>query len=153
MHVAILQESFLEAIMSETDESVRDMGLGRRLITNFVIAEFFLIAGNLVVRMCNRGAFLPTWTIAIIAVATALPMLLFATKFFRMLRTDLDEMLQRVALEGLAFAMIVFVPLAGLYVNARAAGLINARLDPPEVLLIPSILVAMGVLISWSRLK
>jgi hypothetical protein len=103
--------------------------------------------------MCNRGAFLPTWTIAIIAVATALPMLLFATKFFRMLRTDLDEMLQRVALEGLAFAMIVFVPLAGLYVNARAAGLINARLDPPEVLLIPSILVAMGVLISWSRLK
>jgi hypothetical protein len=62
-------------------------------------------------------------------------------------------MLQRIVLEGLAFAMIVFVPLAGIYVNARAAGLISSRLDPPELLLLPSILVAIGVMISWSRLK
>ncbi len=49
--------------------------------------------------------------------------------------------------------MIVFVPLAGIYVNARATGLISSRLDPLELLLLPSILVAIGVLISWSRLK
>jgi hypothetical protein len=53
----------------------------------------------------------------------------------------------------LAFAMMVFIPLAGLYVNMRATGLFSFRIDPPELLLIPSILVAMGVLISWSRLK
>jgi hypothetical protein len=127
--------------------------MGKGLMTNFVTSEFSLIVGNLVVRMCQREALLPPWTIALIALATTLPMLLFAISFFRRLRSDLDEMLQRVVLEGLAFAMIVFVPLAGLYVNARAAGLISVRLDPPELLLIPSILVAIGVMISWSRLK
>jgi hypothetical protein len=80
-------------------------------------------------------------------------MLLFAIGFFRKLRADLDEMLHRIVLEGPAFAMIDFVPLAGIYVNARAAGLISSRLDPPELLLLPSILVAIGVMISWSRLK
>jgi len=49
--------------------------------------------------------------------------------------------------------MIVFIPLAGFYVNARTAGLVSAKLDPPEILLLPAILVALGVLISWSRLK
>ncbi len=122
-------------------------------MTNFVVSEFCLIAGNLVVRFLNREAMLPPWAVAIIALATTLPMLFFAIGFFRMLRADLDEMLQRTVLEGLAFAMIVFVPLAGIYVNARAAGLISSRLDPPELLLLPSILVAIGVLISWSRLK
>ncbi len=80
-------------------------------------------------------------------------MVIFAISFFRVLRSDLDEMLQRVVLEGLGFAMIVFIPLAGLYVNARVAGLISIQLDPPELLLVPSILVAMGVLIAWSRIK
>lgn len=143
----------LEAIMQEFTESGRDLTIGKRLITNFVVSEFFLIAGNLAIRVLNREAILPPWAVAIVALVTILPMLLFAIGFFRMLRTDLDEMLQRIVLEGLAFAMIVFVPLAGLYVNARAAGLISSRLDPPEVLLLPSILVAIGVLISWSRLK
>ncbi len=80
-------------------------------------------------------------------------MLLFGIQFFRMLKADLDEMLQRIVLEGLAFAMVVFVPLAGIYVNARAAGLLSDKLDPPELLLLPSILVAIGILISWSRHK
>jgi hypothetical protein len=145
--------SVLETIMQEPSEPGSGQAVGRRLMTNFVASEFFLIAGNLVVRMCQRETLLPTWAIALIVLASAFPMLLFAFTFFRMLRTDLDEMLQRIVLEGLGFAMIVFVPLAGLYVNARAAGLINFRLDPPELLLIPSILVAIGVLVSWSRLK
>ncbi|MBL8890076.1 MAG: hypothetical protein JNL67_08865 [Planctomycetaceae bacterium] len=139
--------------MQESTESGRDLTIGKRLITNFVVSEFFLIAGNLAIRVLNREGILPPWAVAVVTLVTILPMLLFAIGFFRMLRTDLDEMLQRIVLEGLAFAMIVFVPLAGFYVNARAAGLISSRLDPPEVLLLPSILVAIGVLISWSRLK
>lgn len=139
--------------MQESNESGRDQVIGKRLMTNFVISEFCLIAGNLGVRILNREELLPPWAVAIIALATALPMLLFAITFFRLLRADLDEMLQRIVLEGLAFAMIVFVPIAGIYVNARAAGLISERLDPPELLLLPSILVAIGVMISWSRHK
>lgn len=139
--------------MQESNESGCDQVIGKRLMTNFVISEFCLIAGNLGVRILNREELLPPWVVAIIALATALPMLLFAITFFRLLRADLDEMLQRIVLEGLAFAMIVFVPIAGIYVNARAAGLISERLDPPELLLLPSILVAIGVMISWSRHK
>lgn len=127
--------------------------VGRRLITNFVLAEASLLVGNLVIRVCSREALLPFWGLALLAVATAVPMAFFAISFFRMLRADLDEMLQRIVLEGLAFAMVVFVPVAGICVNARAAGLMSSKLDPPELLLIPSILVAVGVLISWSRHK
>ena len=139
--------------MQESHVPGREQAAGRRLMTNFVVSEFIMIAGNLIVRVCQRETQLPSWTIALIALATAIPMFLFAVTFFRMLRTDLDEMLQRIVFEGLGFAMIVFVPLAGLYVNARTAGLFSMRLDPPELLLIPSILVVIGVLISWSRLK
>ena len=139
--------------MQESNESGLGQTTGERLLKNFLVSEFCLIAGNLLVRFLNRQALLPPWAIAIIAIATALPMLLFAIAFFRMLRADLDEMLQRIVLEGLSFAMIVFIPLAGIYVNARTAGLVSAKLDPPEILLLPAILVALGVLISWSRLK
>ncbi len=139
--------------MSESTSPERGRIIGRRLITNFVIAQFCLIAGNLMLRILSRGSLLPTWAIAILAVATALPMIFFAFQFSRRLRTDLDEMLQRIVLEGLSFAMVVFVPLAGLYVNGRAAGFFSLKLDPPELLLMPSILVAIGILISWSRHK
>ena len=139
--------------MRESSEAGSEQAIGKRLITNFVISEFFLIVGNLVVRVCHREELFPKWIIALLALATVIPMLLFAITFFRTLRSDLDEMLQRIVLEGLGFAMIIFIPLAGLYVNARAAGLISAQLDPPELLLIPSILVAIGVLLAWSRLK
>jgi hypothetical protein len=139
--------------MSGVSGSVGKRVVGKRLLTRFVVAEFCLIAGNLLVRVLQRETALPTWGIIGVAVASALPMVLFGLTFWRMLRSDLDEMLQRVVLEGLGFAMVVFVPLAGLYVNARASGLIEAPLDPPELLLIPSILVALGVLISVSRFK
>ena len=69
-------------------------------MTNFVVSEFIMIAGNLIVRVCQRETQLPSWTIALIALATAIPMFLFAVTFFRMLRTDLDEMLQRIVFEG-----------------------------------------------------
>ncbi len=139
--------------MQECKEAESVPVLGRRLLTNFIVAELFLIAGNLAVRFCQRETLLPTWVIVFMAIATACPMFIFAWTFFRILRSDLDEMLQRVVLEGMGVAMIVFIPLAGIYVNACAAGVIQMKLDPPELLLIPSILVAIGVLISWSRLN
>ncbi len=98
--------------MQESKPLGSERSIGKRLMTNFVVSEFCLIAGNLAVRICNREALLPTWTIAFIGFAMALPMVFFAIGFFRMLRADLDEMLQRIVLEGLAFAMIVFVSLA-----------------------------------------
>lgn len=127
--------------------------LAKRMLTSFIAAEAILLVGNLLVRLCQRHWLLPNWGVAVTALGTAVPMMLFAAHFFRMLRTDLDEMIQRTVLEGLAFAMVVFIPIAGLYVNARTAGLVGVELDPPELLLIPSILVAVGILISWSRLK
>lgn len=123
------------------------------MVVWFVVAEFMLLAGNLLLRILQRGDLLSAWASGALAVASAIPMVWFAIRFFRMLRSELDEMIQRVVLEGLAFAFVVFVPLAGLYVNARTAGLILPNLDPPEILLIPSILAMVGVLISWSRLK
>ncbi|MBL8820067.1 MAG: hypothetical protein JNL58_28845 [Planctomyces sp.] len=125
----------------------------KRMVVSFVVAEFMLVAGNLLLRILQRGEWLSAWAYGAFAIASAIPMVWFAIRFFRMLRSEVDEMIQRIVLEGLAFAFVVFVPLAGLYVNARTAGLISLNLDPPEILLIPSILAMAGVLISWSRLK
>ncbi len=138
--------------MSESG-TTRSYTPGRRMVTSFVVAEFLLLAGNLLVRVSQREAWFSTQINAVIAVVAAVPMCWFAIQFFRMLRSDLDEMIQRVVLEGLTFALVIFVPLAGLYVNLRVAGLISVNLDPPELLLAPSILAAIGILISWSRLK
>jgi hypothetical protein len=126
---------------------------GRRIVTGFVVAEVVLLLGSLLVRIVERESLLPAWAIATIAILSALPMCWFGFRFFRMLRGDLDEMIQRVVLEGMAFALVILIPLAGLYVNARTAGLISLELDPPELLLIPSLLAAAGILIAWSRLK
>jgi hypothetical protein len=40
----------------------------------------------------------------------------------RRLRNDVDEMMQRVVLDGLALALVTFLPLAGLYTNLRTSG-------------------------------
>ena len=127
--------------------------LGRQIVVGFVVTEFVLLMGNLTVRLSQREGWFPSWMNGCLAIASAVPIAIFAARFFHLMRQDLDEMVQRVVLEGLAFAMVVFVPLAGLYVNARVAGIAPTTLDPPEILLIPSILVATGILISWSRVK
>jgi hypothetical protein len=139
--------------MQAIDEPGNEKSLGKRLITSFVVSEFFLIIGNLGVRVCQRELALPIWALTLIALITAIPMFLFAITFFRTMRSDLDEMLQRIVFEGLGYAMIIFIPLAGLYVNARATGLFTTRLDPPELLLLPSILVVIGVLLAGRRFK
>ena len=127
--------------------------LGKRLITTFVVAEGILLAGNLLVRVSQRQELLPAWGNIALALATAIPMIWFAFHFMRMLRNDVDEMMQRVVLEGLAVALVTFLPLAGLYVNLRTSGWLTTELEPPELLLIPSIFAVIGILISWSRFK
>lgn len=125
----------------------------RKIITWFVTAEAILLMGNVLIRLNAKEEMLPGWMSAAIAILISIPMILLAIRFFQILRASLDEMLQRIVLEGLAFAMIVFIPLAGLYVNLRAAGLMFSQLDPPELLLTPAILAIIGFQISWSRLK
>ena len=79
------------------------------------------------------------------------PLVVAATLFWRLLRRDLDELLQRIVLEGMAFALIVWVPLAALYVNLRAAGAWAPRLDAPDIVLTPALLVAIGIAIARWR--
>ncbi len=125
----------------------------RKLVMYFAIAEGVLLTGNLAVRICLRQANLPPWIVTGLAVSTAIPLVVFAVFFFRIVRTQLDEMIQRIVYESLAFALVIFLPIAGLYVNLRTAGILQTQLDPPELLLVPSILAVVGILISWSRLK
>jgi hypothetical protein len=139
--------------MMSTDGSIKSHAPGKRMFTTFVVAECILLLGNLLIRVSQREAWLPAWANVAIAIGSAIPLIWFSFQFFRLLRNDLDEMLQRVVLEGFSFALVIFVPLAALYVNARTAGLLSATFDPPELLLVPSILAAIGILISWSRLK
>jgi hypothetical protein len=74
-----------------------------------------------------------------------------AVMFWRLLRRNLDEMLQRIVLEGLAFAVIVYVPLTALYLNLRTAGVWMPRLDPPDILMAPALLVAVGIALASRR--
>ena len=85
--------------------------------------------------------------------AVTLPLVLAAVLFWRLLSRDLDEMLQRIVLEGMAFALIVYLPLTALYVNLQVAGVAVPRLDPPDLLLGPAVLVAIGIAIAAGRYR
>lgn len=119
----------------------------------YVVSLTVCLVGNLAIRIADQGGWLPHWTLVTLAVLTAIPLVVAAGLFWRMLKHDLDEMLQRILLEGLAFALTVYVPLAGLYVNLRTAGAWTPRLDPPDILLTPALLVAIGVAIAWRRYR
>lgn len=111
------------------------------------------LSGNLLIRIGAEGGWLPPWGELVLAVGTAAPLAIAAVLFWRMLGQDLDEMLQRIVLEGLAFALVVYVPLAALYVNLRtASGVWTPRLDPPDLLLTPALLAAIGMTLAWRRL-
>lgn len=107
--------------------------------------------GNLMIRLGAKGGFLPEWGQAVLGVAAAVPLMVAAVMFWRLLRRDLDEMLQRIVLEGLAFALIVYVPLTALYINLRTAGVWLPRLDPPDILMAPALLVAIGIALAHRR--
>ena len=101
--------------------------------------------GNLLIRVGAEAGWLPSAWQVVLAVVASAPLVVAAMLFWRLLRRELDEMLQRIVLEGLAFALIVYVPLAALYVNLRTAGAWSPRLDPPDILLAPAVLVALGI--------
>ncbi len=101
--------------------------------------------GNLVSRLGERGGWLPGWGRITVGILAIIPRVVVAILFWRMLRSELDEMLQRIVLEGMAFALVLYIPLAALYVNLRTAGAWTPRLDPPDIMMIPASPVAIGV--------
>ena len=111
------------------------------------------LIGNLVIRIGTEGGWLPQGARTLLAGASVLPLIVAAFLFWRLLRSELDEMLQRIVLEGMAIALVVFVPLAALYTNLRTAGVYVPRLDPPDVLMTPALLVAIGIAISSRRYR
>ena len=56
-----------------------------------------------------------------------------------------------VAVFAALVAVIVYVPLTALYVNLRTAGVRMPRLDPPDVLMTPALLVAIGIALAHRR--
>lgn len=111
------------------------------------------LLGNLLTRVGAEAGWFGGRTRVVIGVLAVMPLLWAAFAFWRLLRRDLDEMLQRVVLEGMAFALVVYIPLAALYVNLRTAGAWVPRLDPPDLLLTPALLVAVGVALAARRFQ
>ena len=109
--------------------------------------------GNLLVRIGAEAGWLPPWGRVALGALSAVPLMVAAVLFWRLMRRDLDEMLQRIVLEGMAFALIVYVPLAALYVNLRTAGAWVPRLDPPDILMAPALLVAIGIALARRRFQ
>ena len=101
--------------------AARGSAPGATLYGLYVLSLTASLVGNLLIRVGERGGWLPHWLQVVLATLATLPLVVSAVLFWRFLRRDLDEMLQRIVLEGLAFALVLFVPLAALYVNFRTA--------------------------------
>ena len=124
---------------------------GASLYGLYVLSLAACLLGNLLTREGIRAGWLSQPASLLVAILTAAPLAVSAGLFWRLLRRDLDEMLQRIVLEGMAFALIVYIPLAALYMNLRAAGAWTPRLDAPDVVLTPAILVALGIALASRR--
>ncbi|MBK8725192.1 MAG: hypothetical protein IPL96_03805 [Holophagaceae bacterium] len=123
----------------------------RRLYGLYLAALAAALLGNLLIRFSAEAGRLPGAGRAVLGIAAAAPLFAAAGLFWRLLARDLDELVQRIVLEGLAFALIVSVPLTALYLNLRAAGVGLPRLDPPDLLMAPAILVALGIALAQRR--
>jgi hypothetical protein len=117
-----------------------------------VLSIALALVGNLAARMLLEAELVPTWGAAIVGVAAIVPLALTALRFRRLLR-EFDELLQRVVLEGFSFALVVFLPIAALYMNLEAAGVYVPRLDPPEIMMAPALLVLVGIQLAWRRYR
>jgi hypothetical protein len=104
-------------------------------------------------RRPGQRRWLPQGARTLLALVSVLPLVVAALFFGRMLRRDLDEMLQRIVLEGMAIGLIVYVPLSALYTNLRTAGAYVPRLDPPDLLFAPALLVAVGIAVAARRFR
>ena len=135
------------------NERVRaeDRPHGASLYGLYTLSLAVCLAGNLLIRVGARGGWLPAWGQVALGLAVAAPLVIAAGLFWRLLSRELDEMLQRIVLEGMAFALVVYVPLAAIYVNVRTAGGWVPRLDPPDILMTPALLVAIGIAIARRR--
>ena len=127
---------------------------GGSLYRLYLLALATCLGGNLFIRVAAEAGWLPRWGGLLLALAAAVPLVIAAVLFWRLLRRDLDELLQRIVLEGLAFAFTVYVPLAALYVNlSTAPGIWTPRLDPPDILMTPALLAAIGIAFAWRRVQ
>jgi len=117
----------------------------------YVASLAVALIGNLLVRMGMEGGWLPSAARVVVAVLSAAPLAVAAGMFWRLLRAGLDEMLQRIVIEGEAFALVLYLPLAALYVNLKVAGLWTIRLDPPDIMMTPALLVAIGIALARRR--
>ena len=124
---------------------------GASLYGLYVLSLAACVVGNLVIRLGARGGWIPPAGLVALAVLAVVPLIVAAVMFWRLLRSDLDEMLQRIVLEGMAFALVVYLPLAALYVNLRASGGWAPRLDMPDIIMTPALLVAIGIAIARRR--
>ncbi len=131
--------------------SAQEEASGSALYGIYLVAVVTCLIGNLVIRIGAEAGWLPPWGRVTLGALSAVPLFVAVGLFWRLLRRDLDEMLQRVVLEGMATALIVYIPLAALYVNLRTAGVSVPRLDPPDILLAPAILTAIGIAIARRR--
>jgi hypothetical protein len=127
--------------------------IGSRLYGLYVIAIASALLGNLLLRLSLEGDWLPRWLEVVVALATVAPLAVAAAWFRRALTHDLDEMLEKIVLEGFSFALVVWLPLAALYLNLRSAGVYVPRLDPPDILMGPAILVALGIALAARRYR
>jgi hypothetical protein len=127
---------------------------GATLYGMYVVSLAVCLIGNLLIRMGAEAGWLPRWAQVLLGLAAAAPLAVAAVLFWRLLRRELDEMLQRIVLEGLAFALVVYVPLAAVYVNLRtAAPFWVPHLDAPDILLTPAILAAIGFALARRRFE
>lgn len=127
---------------------------GGSLYRLYLFSLAVCLGGNLLMRVGAEAGWLPRWGGLVLALAAAAPLVVAAVLFWRLLRRDLDEMVQRIVLEGLALAFTVYVPLAALYVNlSTAPGVWTPRLDPPDILMTPALLAAIGITFAWRRVQ
>jgi hypothetical protein len=124
---------------------------GSTLYGLYVMAIATTLFGNLLIGA--EAGWLPPGGQVVMALASAAPLAAAALFFWKLLRRDLDEMFQRIVLEGLAFALVIYVPVAAIYVNLRTAGVWTPRLDAPDIIMTPALLVAIGVLLARRRLQ
>lgn len=138
---------------SNADRKTEVTTTGSTLYGMYVISLVVCVLGNLAMRMGMEAGWFTSGTLVVTAIGafTALPLFVAAGLFWKLLRRDLDELVQRIVLEGLGFALLVYVPLSALYVNLRTAGVWVPRLDPPDILMAPAVLTALGVALAWRR--
>jgi hypothetical protein len=126
---------------------------GTLLYGIYVGALATALVGNLFIRLGTEAGWLPQAARTVLAAVSVLPLVAAVFVFWRLLRHEFDEMQQRIVLEGMATGLTLYIPMAAIYTNLSTAGVHMPRLDPPELLLAPAWLVALGVMLAARRYR